>query len=171
MWNSCITNDTGIAIHMLVEKTYPLTQDMLSRMLSGKLEVDNESEMAFELLRFTRSQIEKTISSCPVDTAYWLNPIRRIEFESALMEVEIDLTWSLVLIDAPWFRMAASVKAWISLIKLEFSSCLFVDSLMNLLKVHQIACSKLLLGFSLLLSMGMTPFESRIYRVGISNPL
>ncbi|GJV81662.1 hypothetical protein Tco_1517532 [Tanacetum coccineum] len=41
------------------KKTYPLTQEMLSRMLSGKLEVDNESEMAFELLRFTRSQIEK----------------------------------------------------------------------------------------------------------------
>ncbi|GJW58722.1 hypothetical protein Tco_0105453 [Tanacetum coccineum] len=51
--------DTGIAIHMLVEKTYPLTQEMLSRILSRKLEVDNESEMAFELLRFTRSQIEK----------------------------------------------------------------------------------------------------------------
>ncbi|GJU89580.1 hypothetical protein Tco_1302003 [Tanacetum coccineum] len=29
------------------------------RLLSGKLEVDNEREMAFELLRFTRSQIEK----------------------------------------------------------------------------------------------------------------
>ncbi|GKC55476.1 hypothetical protein Tco_1078221 [Tanacetum coccineum] len=41
------------------KKTYPFTQEMLSRMLSGKLEVDNESEMAFELLRFTRSQIEK----------------------------------------------------------------------------------------------------------------
>ncbi|GJR16710.1 hypothetical protein Tco_0965237 [Tanacetum coccineum] len=41
------------------KKTYPLTQEMLSRMLSGKLEVDNECEMVFELLRFTRSQIEK----------------------------------------------------------------------------------------------------------------
>ncbi|GJV05233.1 hypothetical protein Tco_1338802 [Tanacetum coccineum] len=51
--------DTGIAIHMLVEKTYPLTQEMLSRMLSGKIEVNNEGEMAFELLRFTRSHIEK----------------------------------------------------------------------------------------------------------------
>ncbi|GJU75122.1 hypothetical protein Tco_1272192 [Tanacetum coccineum] len=39
------------------KKTYPLTQEMLSRMLSRKLEVDNESEMAFELLRFIRSQI------------------------------------------------------------------------------------------------------------------
>ncbi|GJQ89391.1 hypothetical protein Tco_0000530 [Tanacetum coccineum] len=63
LFNSCgihvLLMDTGIAIHMLVEKTYPLTQEMLSRMLSGKLEVDNESEMAFKLLRFIRSQIEK----------------------------------------------------------------------------------------------------------------
>ncbi|GKA61066.1 hypothetical protein Tco_0760473 [Tanacetum coccineum] len=51
--------DMANIFHMLVEKTYPLTQEMLSRMLSGKLEVDNESEMDFELLRFTRSQIEK----------------------------------------------------------------------------------------------------------------
>ncbi|GJY96982.1 hypothetical protein Tco_0513892 [Tanacetum coccineum] len=51
--------DTGIVIHVLVEKRYPLAQEMLLRMLSRKLEVDNESEMAFELLRFTRSQIEK----------------------------------------------------------------------------------------------------------------
>ncbi|GJS39698.1 hypothetical protein Tco_0564741 [Tanacetum coccineum] len=63
LFNSCgihvLLIDTGIAIHMLVEKTYPLTQEILSRMLSGKLEVDNESEMAFELLGFSRSQIEK----------------------------------------------------------------------------------------------------------------
>ncbi|GJY22292.1 hypothetical protein Tco_0394858 [Tanacetum coccineum] len=63
LFDSCgihvLLMDTGIAIYMLVEKTYPLTQEMLLRMLSGKLEVDNESEMAFELLRFTRSQIEK----------------------------------------------------------------------------------------------------------------
>ncbi|GJW00177.1 hypothetical protein Tco_1555428 [Tanacetum coccineum] len=50
--------DKDEAIRML-EKTYPLTKEMLSRMLSGKLEVDNESEMAFKLLRFTRSQIKK----------------------------------------------------------------------------------------------------------------
>ncbi|GJU56921.1 putative ribonuclease H-like domain-containing protein [Tanacetum coccineum] len=63
LFDSCgihvLLMDTGIAIHMLVEKTYPFTQEMLSRMPSGKLEDDNESEMAFELLRFTRSQIEK----------------------------------------------------------------------------------------------------------------
>ncbi|GJS74562.1 hypothetical protein Tco_0707403 [Tanacetum coccineum] len=49
----------GIAIHMMIEKKYPLTQEMLSRMLSRRLEVDQESEMAFELLRFIRSQLQK----------------------------------------------------------------------------------------------------------------
>ncbi|GJU11683.1 hypothetical protein Tco_1134079 [Tanacetum coccineum] len=72
---------------------------------------------------------------CPVDTVYWEDPIRRIGYESASITVEIDLTWSLgVLIDAPWFLMAASVEARIYLIKLEFSSCLFADSLINLLR-------------------------------------
>nr|GEZ69443.1 hypothetical protein [Tanacetum cinerariifolium] len=48
-----------IAIHMLIEKTYPLSQEMLSRMLNKRLEVDHESEMAFELLRFQRSQLKE----------------------------------------------------------------------------------------------------------------
>ncbi|GJV75832.1 hypothetical protein Tco_1507416 [Tanacetum coccineum] len=45
----------GVAIHMMIEKKYPLTQEMLSRMLNRRLKVDYESEIAFELLRFTRS--------------------------------------------------------------------------------------------------------------------
>ncbi|GJS93372.1 ribonuclease H-like domain-containing protein [Tanacetum coccineum] len=40
---------TGVTIHMMIEKKYPLTQEMLSRMLSRRLEVDQESEMEFEL--------------------------------------------------------------------------------------------------------------------------
>ncbi|GJY78393.1 hypothetical protein Tco_0484194, partial [Tanacetum coccineum] len=44
-------------IHMMIEEKYPLTQEMLSKMLSRKLEVDHENEMAFELLRFIRSQV------------------------------------------------------------------------------------------------------------------
>ncbi|GJV44688.1 hypothetical protein Tco_1429224 [Tanacetum coccineum] len=63
LFDSCgvhvLLMDTGIAIHMLIEKTYPLTQEMLSRMLSRRLEVDHECEMAYELLRFTRSQLKK----------------------------------------------------------------------------------------------------------------
>ncbi|GJX50602.1 hypothetical protein Tco_0277447 [Tanacetum coccineum] len=53
--------DTGITIYMLVEKKYPLTQEMLSRMLNRRLEVDHECEMAYELLRFTRSQLKNTV--------------------------------------------------------------------------------------------------------------
>ncbi|GKB77907.1 retrovirus-related pol polyprotein from transposon TNT 1-94, partial [Tanacetum coccineum] len=50
---------------MMIEKKYPLTQEMLSRMLSRRLEVDQESEMAFELLRHascrdgTRTQLDQ----------------------------------------------------------------------------------------------------------------
>nr|GFB16810.1 hypothetical protein [Tanacetum cinerariifolium] len=49
----------GITIHMLIEKKYPFTQKMLSRMLSRRLEVDHECEMAYELLRFTITQLKK----------------------------------------------------------------------------------------------------------------
>ncbi|GJR39393.1 hypothetical protein Tco_1215077 [Tanacetum coccineum] len=64
LWGDPITvfepvMDTRIDIHMLIEKTYHLTQEMLSRMLSRRLEVDHEYEIAYELLRFTRSQLQK----------------------------------------------------------------------------------------------------------------
>ncbi|GJX05608.1 hypothetical protein Tco_0191524 [Tanacetum coccineum] len=61
LFDSCgiyiLLMSTGVAIHMMIEKKYPLTQQMLSRMLSKRLEVDHESEMAYELLRFIRSQL------------------------------------------------------------------------------------------------------------------
>ncbi|GKB63846.1 hypothetical protein Tco_0920032 [Tanacetum coccineum] len=49
----------GIAIHMLTEKKYPLSQEMLSKMLSKRLKVDHESTQAYELLKFIRSQVQK----------------------------------------------------------------------------------------------------------------
>ncbi|GKB32643.1 hypothetical protein Tco_0872044 [Tanacetum coccineum] len=51
--------DNGMEIHMLIEKKYPLSQEMLTKMLSKKLEVEHESSQAFELLRFIRSQVHK----------------------------------------------------------------------------------------------------------------
>ncbi|GJW46797.1 hypothetical protein Tco_0078443 [Tanacetum coccineum] len=39
----------GIAIHMLTENKYPLSQEMIFKMLKKKLEVDHESSQAFEL--------------------------------------------------------------------------------------------------------------------------
>ncbi|GJS74661.1 hypothetical protein Tco_0707502 [Tanacetum coccineum] len=62
LFDSCgvhvLLMNTRVSIHMMIEKKYPLTQEMLSRMLNRRLEVDYESEMAFELLRFTRSQLQ-----------------------------------------------------------------------------------------------------------------
>ncbi|GJV34738.1 hypothetical protein Tco_1395138 [Tanacetum coccineum] len=49
LFDSCgihiLLMDNGISIHMMIEKKYPLTQEMLSKMLSRKIEVDNENEM------------------------------------------------------------------------------------------------------------------------------
>nr|GEW48496.1 putative ribonuclease H-like domain-containing protein [Tanacetum cinerariifolium] len=62
LFDSCgvhiLLMNSRIAIYMLIEKTYPFTQEMLLRMLNRRLEVDHESEVAFELLRFTRSQLK-----------------------------------------------------------------------------------------------------------------
>ncbi|GJX89631.1 hypothetical protein Tco_0341645 [Tanacetum coccineum] len=38
--------ENGLAIHMLTEKKYPLSQEMISKMLKKKLEVDHESSQA-----------------------------------------------------------------------------------------------------------------------------
>ncbi|GJT42613.1 putative ribonuclease H-like domain-containing protein [Tanacetum coccineum] len=50
-----------IAIHMLTEKKYPLSQEMITKMLNKRLEVDHESTQAYELLKFIRSQVQKHI--------------------------------------------------------------------------------------------------------------
>ncbi|GJT54229.1 ribonuclease H-like domain-containing protein [Tanacetum coccineum] len=63
LFDSCgihiLLMDNGIAIHMMIEKKYPLTQEMLLKMLSRKLEVDHKNKMAFELLKSIRSQVQK----------------------------------------------------------------------------------------------------------------
>ncbi|GKC07123.1 hypothetical protein Tco_0998733 [Tanacetum coccineum] len=51
--------ENGLAIHMLTEKKYPLSQEMLSKMLSKRLEVDHESSQAFELLRELPAKVNK----------------------------------------------------------------------------------------------------------------
>ncbi|GJS47692.1 hypothetical protein Tco_0597813 [Tanacetum coccineum] len=62
LFDSCgihiLLMNNGIAIHMMTEKKYPLNQEMLSRMLSKRLEVDHESTMAYELLKFIKSQVQ-----------------------------------------------------------------------------------------------------------------
>ncbi|GKC26794.1 hypothetical protein Tco_1034088 [Tanacetum coccineum] len=54
-----ILMNNGFVIHIMVEKKYPLSQDILSKMLSRKLEVDHQSEMGYELIRFVKTQIQE----------------------------------------------------------------------------------------------------------------
>ncbi|GKC45048.1 ribonuclease H-like domain-containing protein, partial [Tanacetum coccineum] len=51
--------DTPIEINMLVEKKYPLKKEILEKMINLKLQAEEESTMAFELIKFTRSHIEE----------------------------------------------------------------------------------------------------------------
>ncbi|GJR94419.1 hypothetical protein Tco_0266593 [Tanacetum coccineum] len=47
----------GTEIHMLVEKKYPLTKEILKRMMSLKLIAESASDGAYNLLRFIQKQI------------------------------------------------------------------------------------------------------------------
>ncbi|GJY65170.1 hypothetical protein Tco_0466630 [Tanacetum coccineum] len=49
----------GIVIHMLVERIYPLSKDLLQRMLDLGLEVERESTVALDLIRFIKQQIDE----------------------------------------------------------------------------------------------------------------
>ncbi|GJX20615.1 hypothetical protein Tco_0223292 [Tanacetum coccineum] len=49
-----LVTDTGLVIHMLVEKKYPLRKEVLMQMLKLKLESEEESTMALELIKFVK---------------------------------------------------------------------------------------------------------------------
>ncbi|GKA23958.1 hypothetical protein Tco_0709991 [Tanacetum coccineum] len=61
----------------LIKKKYPLSQEMISKMLSKRLEVDQESTQAYELLKFIKSQerIVGNKSSSRVNTAKFLREL------------------------------------------------------------------------------------------------
>ncbi|GJY76521.1 hypothetical protein Tco_0481637 [Tanacetum coccineum] len=52
-----LMTDTGLVIHMLVEKKYPLKRKVLLQMLELKLESEEDSTMALELIRFGKRLI------------------------------------------------------------------------------------------------------------------
>ncbi|GJT24140.1 hypothetical protein Tco_0894077 [Tanacetum coccineum] len=54
-----IMTSNGLVIHMLVENRYPLTKEVLSQMLDLKLETEEESSMALELIKFVKQQLEE----------------------------------------------------------------------------------------------------------------
>ncbi|GJY16591.1 hypothetical protein Tco_0387013 [Tanacetum coccineum] len=49
-----LVTDTGLIIHMLVEKKYPLRKEVLMQMLKLKLESEEENTMALELIKFVK---------------------------------------------------------------------------------------------------------------------
>nr|GEW99531.1 retrovirus-related Pol polyprotein from transposon TNT 1-94 [Tanacetum cinerariifolium] len=76
-----------IAIHMLIEKKYPIGQEMISKMLSKRLEVNQDSEMAFELLRqISRMAIERPPLFESDSFIYWKN-----RFETYVKSKDLDL--------------------------------------------------------------------------------
>ncbi|GKB13341.1 hypothetical protein Tco_0847264 [Tanacetum coccineum] len=52
-----IMTDEGIVIHMLVENKYTLKKEVLLQLLKLKLETEEDSTMALELIRFVKKQI------------------------------------------------------------------------------------------------------------------
>ncbi|GJW01492.1 hypothetical protein Tco_1556743 [Tanacetum coccineum] len=51
--------EDGTFIHMLVERRYPFSKDLLQRMLDFGLEVKRESTAALDLIRFIKQQIDE----------------------------------------------------------------------------------------------------------------
>ncbi|GJU88199.1 hypothetical protein Tco_1300622 [Tanacetum coccineum] len=49
-----LVTETGLVIHMLVEKKYPLRKEVLMKMLNLKLESEEDSTMALELIKFIK---------------------------------------------------------------------------------------------------------------------
>ncbi|GJS44017.1 hypothetical protein Tco_0569060 [Tanacetum coccineum] len=49
----------GTVIHMLVERRYPFSKDLLQRMLDLGLEFERESTVALDLIRFIKQQIDE----------------------------------------------------------------------------------------------------------------
>ncbi|GJR08526.1 hypothetical protein Tco_0791178 [Tanacetum coccineum] len=57
--HTLLMDGTLTSFNMLVEKRYPLINEMLQKMLNWKLEAEAESTMAFELLKFIKSHLEE----------------------------------------------------------------------------------------------------------------
>ncbi|GJX04584.1 hypothetical protein Tco_0190500, partial [Tanacetum coccineum] len=50
----------GTVIHMLVERRYPISKDLLQRMLDLGLEVERESTVTLDLIRFIKQQVDES---------------------------------------------------------------------------------------------------------------
>ncbi|GJT20920.1 ribonuclease H-like domain-containing protein [Tanacetum coccineum] len=60
--HSLFLNGTSIQINMLVDKKYPMKKEILKKMINLKIEAEEESDMASELIKFIKSQITKQVN-------------------------------------------------------------------------------------------------------------
>ncbi|GJY91852.1 hypothetical protein Tco_0507634 [Tanacetum coccineum] len=74
---------------MLVENRYPLTKEVLSQMLDLKLETEEESTMALELIKFVKQQLEEFEDSNDDDlvTSDHEEAERQLHIQLQLLEV------------------------------------------------------------------------------------
>ncbi|GKD73627.1 hypothetical protein Tco_1331909, partial [Tanacetum coccineum] len=59
--HSLFLDGTSIQINMLVDKKYPLKKEILKKMINLKIEAEEESNMASELIKFIKSQITEQV--------------------------------------------------------------------------------------------------------------
>ncbi|GJS13967.1 hypothetical protein Tco_0408439 [Tanacetum coccineum] len=57
--------EDGTVIHMLVERRYPLSKELLQRMLDFGLEVKVDSTAALDLIRFIKQQLNEEVLNSP----------------------------------------------------------------------------------------------------------
>ncbi|GJZ97896.1 hypothetical protein Tco_0670349 [Tanacetum coccineum] len=60
--HSLFLDGTSIQINMLVDKKYPLKKEILKKMINLKIEAEEESNMASELIKFIKSQIAEQVN-------------------------------------------------------------------------------------------------------------
>ncbi|GJS27830.1 hypothetical protein Tco_0488450 [Tanacetum coccineum] len=64
-FNYLLELEDGTIIHMLVERRYPLSKDLMQRMLDFGLEVKIESIVALDLIRFIKQQLNEEVLNSP----------------------------------------------------------------------------------------------------------
>nr|GEX33990.1 ribonuclease H-like domain, reverse transcriptase, RNA-dependent DNA polymerase [Tanacetum cinerariifolium] len=73
LYETCVVytlmlDDSLVSINMFVEKRYPLTKEILKKMLSWRLEAKTKSTLALDLIKFIKLQIEEKLS-------VWIHPL------------------------------------------------------------------------------------------------
>ncbi|GJV07991.1 hypothetical protein Tco_1345647, partial [Tanacetum coccineum] len=76
--HTLMTNE-GVVIHMLTEKKYPLKKEILVQMLNLRLESEEESTMALELIRFIKKNKELSIPEQTATGKGTSNPLMAVQ--------------------------------------------------------------------------------------------